>query len=566
MNTGLSALNRAFNLVPKRAEARQAEQLRETFVDSGVAVALEAIDHQVLYGRRGTGKTHAFRYLETVVRERGDIAFYADLRTLGSPEGLFVGEAIPTTERAARLLVDLLSQLHDTVLDAAVNDEQLLTAPAFVNRLDALLAAITTVRVAGEVEVSVEGEQTSADSSDAGLAVTSSGTPAIELRASQERAKENRDLRRQTRRGTERLGLNFSDVARALRELVKSLSSRRVWLLLDEWSSVPQELQPFLAEFLVRCVLPLQQELTVKIGAIEQQSRFRQQLDDGSIIGIELGADVAANVDLDEFMVFEQNEERARSFFLGLLFKHVRAAAEESGSPLDLRTEGDLVRAGFTDSRAFDELVRAAEGVPRDAINIAGRAALRASASQISVPDIRAAARAWFQTDKEAALRSREEARRLLNWIIDKVIREKRARGFLVDQASASAPLLLALFDARVLHVVRRGYSAQDEPGERYDVYVIDYGAYVDLIHTKYEPVGTLPAGDTEGAYVDVPTQDLRAIRRAILDLTEFENAVSREDPAKRRERVEAIRAAGTRLDLPELDAGLRNRKSGEGP
>lgn len=78
-----------------------------------------------------------------------------------------------------------------------------------------------------------------------------------------------------------------------------------------------------------------------------------------------------------------------------------------------------------------------------------------------------------------------------------------------------------------MLHVVRRGYSAQDEPGERYDVYVIDYGAYVDLIHTKSEPIGTLPIsdGNGDGGYVDVPTQDLRAIRRAILDLDEFARA-----------------------------------------
>jgi hypothetical protein len=77
--------------------------------------------------------------------------------------------------------------------------------------------------------------------------------------------------------------------------------------------------------------------------------------------------------------------------------------------------------------------------------------------------------------------------------------------------------------------LIRRGYSAQDEPGERYDVYVIDYGAYVDLIHTKYAPQGILPLGESDeqdegdGGYVDVPTQDLRAIRRAILDLDEFD-------------------------------------------
>ncbi len=109
------------------------------------------------------------------------------------------------------------------------------------------------------------------------------------------------------------------------------------------------------------------------------------------------------------------------------------------------------------------------------------------------------------------------------------MIREKRARGFLVNQRSAQAPLLLAMFDARVLHVVRKGYSAQDEPGERYDVYVIDFGAYVDLIHTQYEPRGTLLTDgedETEGDYVEVPTQDLRAIRRSILDLDEFSAAL----------------------------------------
>jgi hypothetical protein len=118
-----------------------------------------------------------------------------------------------------------------------------------------------------------------------------------------------------------------------------------------------------------------------------------------------------------------------------------------------------------------------------------------------------------------------------LNWIIDKVIRGKRARGFMVNQKSSAAPLLLALFDARVLHLVRRGYSAQDEPGERYDVFVIDYGAYVDLIQTKFEPRGLLAVGESEGnelegeaeLYVEVPTQDLRALRRAILNLDEFQ-------------------------------------------
>ncbi|GAB5012076.1 hypothetical protein MAHJHV63_42400 [Mycobacterium avium subsp. hominissuis] len=80
----------------------------------------------------------------------------------------------------------------------------------------------------------------------------------------------------------------------------------------------------------------------------------------------------------------------------------------------------------------------------------------------ISMPEVRRAARQWFQTDKESALRGVPGGLELLNWVIDKVIREKRARGFLVNQRSSGAPLLTALFDARVIHLVRRGYSAQD--------------------------------------------------------------------------------------------------------
>ncbi len=55
-------------------------------------------------------------------------------------------------------------------------------------------------------------------------------------------------------------------------------------------------------------------------------------------------------------------------------------------------------------------------------------------------------------------------------------------------------------------------------------MWCLDYGAYVDLLSTKYAPLGLLPVGDAEGDYatVDVPAQDLRAIRRAILNIADF--------------------------------------------
>ena len=190
----------------------------------------------------------------------------------------------------------------------------------FVRHLDELLAAITTVGVSGSVEVSREGEQRNKEADVAAISASVRSTPSVTGSISSAETRESRELLRETRRGTERTSLNFSDIARALRQVAHSIKTKRIWLLLDEWSSVPLDVQPLLGEFLVRCVFPVQ-KITVKIGAIEQQTNFRAQRGD-SMIGIELGADIAANIDLDELMVYEQNEDRSSDFFRGLLFEH----------------------------------------------------------------------------------------------------------------------------------------------------------------------------------------------------------------------------------------------------
>jgi hypothetical protein len=120
----------------------------------------------------------------------------------------------------------------------------------------------------------------------------------------------------------------------------------------------------------------------------------------------------------------------------------------------------------------------------------------------------------------------------LLNWIIDEVIAHRKARAFLL-KTNTRHPLIDALFDARLLHIVKRSISGQEEVGVRYDAYKLDYGCYVDLLATKAAPLALFQAENSEGelndgseqaAMVMVPDDDYRAIRRAILDLTPFED------------------------------------------
>src|ERR1700753_3027123 len=106
----------------RRAEAGANEDLLvETFVDVGpLFTLLNSDDHQILYGRRGTGKTHALSYLRVRAEEAGEAVAFIDLRTVGSSGGIFSNPALPLTERGTRLLVDVISQIHDALTDFAL--------------------------------------------------------------------------------------------------------------------------------------------------------------------------------------------------------------------------------------------------------------------------------------------------------------------------------------------------------------------------------------------------------------------------------------------------------------
>ena len=385
--------------------------------------------------------------------------------------------------------------------------------------LDALADAITQIRVVGPVEQESAKSSRQASGSEVGLDTKLSSAPKVGVTARRSTEERLDATDRTTRSGMEQLRVNFGSVGAAFRQLT-SLLTGRLWILLDEWSSVPLDLQPYLADLLRRSVMPTA-GVTLKIAAIEQRSKFQLPGTGGDYIGIEVGADASADVNLDDFMVFDNDAERAKEFFRDLLFHHSAAALPDDQESRKLPSSArELVRQGFTQIPAFEEYVRASEGVPRDAINIITLAAQRALNDSISIDHVRVAARNWYQRDKDTAIRANKNAHELLQWIIDRVIGDRRARAFLLE-SSVQNDLIESLYDARVLHVLKRGIATHDQPGIRYDVYKLDFGCFVDLIATARAPLGLLPSDD-RGKYVEVPPDDYRSIRRAILYLDKF--------------------------------------------
>jgi hypothetical protein len=482
-----------------------------------------------MYGRRGTGKTHALAYLAQTIEDEGDVAIYIDMRNTGSSGGMYADNSLPLAERSTRLLLDVLGEIHEALLEFMIEQSEELNLSYTGPLLDRLAEAITEVRVVGEIEKRQTALQSREQSTKAGIsssieASTTGARASVGTETSSAAAESHQSELSITESGKAHYTVHFGSVAQTLGRLAQAMNPRRMWILLDEWSHVPLDLQPYLADLIRRSLLPVR-GVTVKIAAIEQRSNFRQFTDSKHYIGIELGADVAADVNLDDFMVFDNDQERAKLFFQELIFRHYQAIEN-----LDL-SEGpqqadQLVQQAFTQQNVFVEFVRSAEGVPRDAINILVLSAQRALDTRISMDDIRTSAKNWYQRDKAGAVQANVNAQELLHWIIDEVIGERRARAFLL-QSGTRHRLIDHLFDARVLHILKRNISAHDRPGVRFNAYKLDYGCYVDLIHTSRAPKTLFPLDSYEGhsrkRLADVPPDDYRSIRRAILDLKEFE-------------------------------------------
>jgi hypothetical protein len=510
------------NIKPRSEREPDVEILERTYVETGVLPQLHNNNNQILYGRRGTGKSHVLRVLGVEVGKSANSAvIYIDIRILGSAQ-LMTDNSRSLTFRCVSVFKDLLSIVQSQLLD-------LVTDPARDGGGLEEVSALADLVVAKSVEVGSRSISTTDGTKftrEDGGGVTVAVKPSIQLN---ERQAIESNVERQTQY-TEALRdtVVFSEVAGLLDKSLKALKLDHLYLLIDEWTAIPSDVQPYIAEFLKRAFFP-SNNITVKIASLEYRSRFSISVPESNSIGFELGGDISANLDLDDYYVYDRNPEQVVAKFLELLYKHV-----QTGLP-----EGHLLLAGIVDSASFQskffteratfvELVRAGEGVARDFLGIFASAFFKVARSmrqRIDLRSVEEAARDWYETDKSTVLS--DQQRTALRLIMTDVIGRRQAKMFMLASEHASHPVVQGLFDLRLIHLISRGYSDKENPGLRYNIYSLDYGTYVDLKRTHSEPEQfILDAVDNDDAGFDrvVPFQDRRSIRRIILDPAIFDN------------------------------------------
>lgn len=513
---GVAEVDAAVARLEPRSERVALPVLVGTYVDAGVLAFVSAPRHQVIFGRRGTGKSHVLRVIGANTQQLADSThLYLPLDQLGSASIVF-DPTQPLQLRCVNLFRDLLASINNHLLDLATDPqrpERIAAIEAVAKFQDALYAQTVAVERRSVTVSETQTEETrSAIKAEASLKAIGVGAEASDGSSETTTLSESFDeMVRET--------LVFSSVVGPLDEALASLGIDHFYLLLDEWASVPREVQPYLAEFLKRTLLHMGR-VTLKIAALEYRSVFFIPRPQNQRIGFELGPDIPANVDLDDYFVYDKNPEQITTLFEDVLFRHLQS--ELASGFLEARgvvQSDQLRRALFTERGTFVELVRAGEGVARDFLGIFASSYLRSVRERnqkITLNSVEEAAREWYETDKRSALTPGHD--RALRQIVDEVIAKKQSKSFLVDQTESGHSMIRELFDLRVVHLMRKGYSDKENPGKRYNIFAVDYGTYVDLKRTKAQIAFDMPEIDAPDAERIVPFDDHRSIRRIVLN------------------------------------------------
>lgn len=506
----------AVSRILQRSERQEdLSKLIGTYVDVGILPQLDNDNHQIIYGRRGTGKTHVLKVLEKQLRDAAmNTVVYIDARTLGS-SAQYLDPGAPMHLRCLSLFRDIIQAIQAELLEHLVNHPSERAEQA-LDALGRLGDSVRTDTVQVDYQVTKETTTHNAGKAEAAVGVEVSQKPSVHLSGKVGSEAGAGVKTTETYKLVPSAKIFFPEVHVALGQVLQ-LGATRLYVLIDEWASLPLDIQPYLAEFLKRSVLPVPQA-TLKIAALEHRSAFSLVAPQGRTFGFEVGADISTATDLDDYLVFDRNPQRIASLYADILYRHMNSElpANRLEGAFGIVDGASLVDKLFVDRYTFVELARASEGVVRDLINIFTAAFFDAQKRGKPTIDKRAvidAARNWYERDKAAFLD--EGLRDVLRKIVEDVIGRRHARSFMLPRELQTHPVIQRLFDLRVLHQMQKGYADKDKPGVRYNIYTLDYGTYVDLRGTKTGPDADLIEQVGDGWIV--PFDDKRSIRRIIL-------------------------------------------------
>jgi hypothetical protein len=493
--------------------ASRAEDLTdfdETFVETIFPEMLEARQHQIIYGRRGTGKTHLLRLVEHRLRENfiegGILPVYVNGSQLSqeisivSTDPIMVALAI-YVQLMQHIGAELSSFVYDlnqaNFWDRIVGGKKSQTA----KQADEIAATLHEILISGQVRVLPTGAVSDKATS---LAEVSKGASAgasirIDPRSLGWAVKAGTFIDRNTKLSSlvtrdihGEVILPFSQVASQLERLLDLLGKASLHILFDEWSEVDKDprVQPYLAEMLRRTASAVP-DMYLKLACIPGRTILATPItvDVKNPVGLEEGDDIHADVDLDRIVFADESIDQLVPFFMAMIKKHVGANVEWVRHSTFKHFEIFLTSLVFSGTSTFVELCQASGGVPRDFMNIYRQATVIAANMEksgqarplLELLTVRMAAKGVYQSKRASFGRSTSPQLQLLDKIYQDIYVRKHSYLFLLSEQLTEDGTVQTLYMEKLIHRLPATYY--DSQGERrYQYFQLDYGTTIDRL------------------------------------------------------------------------------------
>jgi len=563
--------NRASAALPSRAE--ELAQYTETFADTVFLDVLKAKKNQVIFGRRGTGKTHLLRRLEEEYVHRFDdhhvVPIYINSRQLRahakiayqSPQATAFALYVEFVKSTAQQIHEFIeSRLSPSILDKIFEGDQtqrMRSAQRLASTLYALLHHGEALFLpVGEASHEIRTLQ-EAQSSLSGRVQLNLSDPRnlgwkVEVGAGQTRELEESGITLRTIQG--QIVLPFSEVSERIVELLGLIDASSLVVLFDEWSDIDRRLetQPYLADMLKRTFSSISQ-MHIKLACVPVRTRLATPVtsEDPIPIGYEEGDDISSDIDLDTLIFLENDLSQFLPFFLTLLHRHLSASLDWVASMSLSEFRQTIENEIFENLDVFSELCQASAGVPRDFLEIFSTATALQTAlgrPKMQLIHVRDAAQAIYEA-KRRSFAPQSKLLEVLELIYKRIVAEHQTYFFLVAQEDVWHPALRMLWTERLVHRIPAHYYDPDTH-TRYVYYQLDYGKYVDLLSIE-----AALKGREQGKKLSAALQEYRAtnwLSDIIADAFSSDLADFMEE-VKRRERLASQPAGSLAPDPKEI-------------
>lgn len=467
--------------------------------------------NQVIYGRRGTGKTHLLRALQEQLMIDTSIQvfpIYIDARKfkplLKNDTPLYYSLIL-----FKEIVIELLRMAYENVEFLYRNSDGTNIRPeqlrekqdiirTYLERFNATFKGSTFYKL-GDIAFS----SSEIESVAASLKLSIQPEAKYDIQKSSEAQTSTEEIKY----------ISFSEMSDIVDSLISNFNIERLYLLIDEWSEIPIDTQPFLAELLKRTFITL--KVTLKIAAIPNRTRL--MIDKG--LGLENSGDIFGH-DLDNRYIYELNQETTKAFFNELLFNQLslvnHSLYKKFYDEKSQRPVHNFINL-FLANQALREILIASAGIPRDFLSIFINAYAHFTTRKntvhrhMALQDIRTATVSWYEVDKKKAVEANHNAKVMLDKIIEEILISKKRCHFLIPEKYETNQTLNELIDLRVIHLRKHGIAHKGNRGVSYNVYYIDYACYTssNMFHNK---INTNLLNEIE------TTDDFRTIRRISLE------------------------------------------------